>query len=400
MILKRGNSRYYSYKFMYRGEMYSESTRQSNAKVAKEIEAAKRAELAKGEVGIYEKKQVPTLREFCEKWFTPRISATVGGFIKQKTWDDFYATGITALLAFEPFATARLDEIDSELVGRFATARRSQGAKGKAVNTVNSNLRVLRRVLNKAVEWHNPKKGVFLLDKAPAFDLLKGANKRDRVVTFKEESAYLVKAEIESPLLSDFVSQLFDTAIRPEEGYRLQWEAITWDGGVYGESTMRIRHGKTEAARREIPISPRVLAMLRARWKAAGKPQQGWVWPNKETASGHIEPSTLKKIHAKACKQAKIKPFVLYDARHTSLTRLGCSGCDAWTLARIAGHSKIQMSMTYVHSQYMEGAGWWGQWWEDRKNGRKPTMSATGAEIRYTGNVANGEGNKSDANIM
>jgi hypothetical protein len=115
MILKRGGSKYYSYKFMYHGEMYSESTKQSNAKVAKEIEAAKRAELAKGEVGIFERRQVPTLREFCEKWFTPRISATIGGLIRQKTWDDFYNTGINALLAFEPFASARLDEIDTEL---------------------------------------------------------------------------------------------------------------------------------------------------------------------------------------------------------------------------------------------------------------------------------------------
>jgi integrase len=105
-------------------------------------------------------------------------------------------------------------------------------------------------------------------------------------------------------------------------------------------------------------MSPRVQEILRVRWEAAGKPQEGWVWPNTETASGHIEPSTLKKAHAKACRDAKIKqPFVLYAARHTSLTRLGCSGCDAWTLARIAGHSKIQMSMTYVHSQSMEGGG-------------------------------------------
>ena len=48
MIHKRRGSKYYSYKFMYREELYSESTKQSNAKVAKEIEAAKRAELAKG----------------------------------------------------------------------------------------------------------------------------------------------------------------------------------------------------------------------------------------------------------------------------------------------------------------------------------------------------------------
>jgi hypothetical protein len=76
------------------------------------------------------------------------------------------------------------------------------------LNTVNSNLRVLHRVLNKAVEWHNPKKGVFLLEKSPAFDTLKGANKRDRDITAKEELTYLKKAKAKSSLLTDFVSTL------------------------------------------------------------------------------------------------------------------------------------------------------------------------------------------------
>jgi integrase len=40
---------------------------------------------------------------------------------------------------------------------------------------------------------------------------------------------------------------------------------------------------------------------------------------------------------------------VLYSLRHTFLTRLGESGCDAWTLARIAGHSNVSMSSRYVH---------------------------------------------------
>ncbi|MCH6554482.1 MAG: tyrosine-type recombinase/integrase [Acidobacteria bacterium] len=46
--------------------------------------------------------------------------------------------------------------------------------------------------------------------------------------------------------------------------------------------------------------------------------------------------------------------FVLYSLRHTFLTRLGESGCDAWTLARIAGHSSISVSARYVHPS--EGA--------------------------------------------
>jgi len=74
---------------------------------------------------------------------------------------------------------------------------------------------------------------------------------------------------------------------------------------------------------------------------------------------GHIESSSLKRQHkrtfAALAKQAKennekpIRKFVLYSLRHTFLTRLGESGCDAWTLARIAGHGDIRISARYVH---------------------------------------------------
>ena len=77
------------------------------------------------------------------------------------------------------------------------------------------------------------------------------------------------------------------------------------------------------------------------------------------THIGHVEVSSLRKQHAKAfvviAEQAAknnlkpVRPFVLYSLRHTFLTRLGESGCDVWTLARIAGHSQIQISSRYVH---------------------------------------------------
>ena len=67
------------------------------------------------------------------------------------------------------------------------------------------------------------------------------------------------------------------------------------------------------------------------------------------TKSEHVEPSTIKKQHKAAIKDSKVRPFVLYSLRHTFLTRLGESGCDVWTLARIAGHSSIAMSSRYVH---------------------------------------------------
>ena len=48
-----------------------------------------------------------------------------------------------------------------------------------------------------------------------------------------------------------------------------------------------------------------------------------------------------------AAKNNEKRPFVLYSLRHTFLK--GESGCDAWTLARIAGHSNVAMSSRYVH---------------------------------------------------
>ena len=67
--------------------------------------------------------------------------------------------------------------------------------------------------------------------------------------------------------------------------------------------------------------------------------------------SAPLEPSSLKGQHRKAIKssQGKVRPFVLYSLWHTFLTRLGESGRDAWTLARIAGHSSISISARYVH---------------------------------------------------
>lgn len=67
------------------------------------------------------------------------------------------------------------------------------------------------------------------------------------------------------------------------------------------------------------------------------------------TKTGHTDHATVRKQHKKALRISGIRPFVLYSFRHTFLTRLGASGCDAWTLARIAGHSSIQISAKYVH---------------------------------------------------
>src|SRR6266581_1850175 len=72
---KRGSCGVYWYKFMWQGKLIRESTKQGNDKVARQMEAAHRTSLAKGEVGIREKKPIPTLAEFLKKDFVPYVEA-------------------------------------------------------------------------------------------------------------------------------------------------------------------------------------------------------------------------------------------------------------------------------------------------------------------------------------
>ena len=59
-IFKRGNV--YWYHFLFNGEHVQRSTKQGNPRTARQIEAAYRTALAKGEVGIEERKAAPMFR--------------------------------------------------------------------------------------------------------------------------------------------------------------------------------------------------------------------------------------------------------------------------------------------------------------------------------------------------
>ena len=338
-IYKRGRT--YWYKFMWNGELVRESTRQANDRVARQMESAHRTSLAKGEVGIREQKTAPSLRSFCDDRFEPWAKATFEANAK-KSWL-WYRTGIRSLLSYKKIADLPLDAITGESASEFASSRLTRNLQ---IATANSSLRVLRSILHRAVEW-----GV--ISAVPKIKLLPGERRRERVITQEEEALYL--SAVSEPLAS-VATILADTGTRPEEAFRLRWESITWANGRHG--TLLVTHGKTAAARRVIPMTPRVRATLETRWECAEKPAEGWIWPA-PTKSGHLEPSSIRKRHTAAfdaiAKEAAknqrkaVRPFVLYSFRHTFLTRLGESGCDAWTLARIAGHSSIAVSSKYVH---------------------------------------------------
>jgi integrase len=328
-IYKRG--RIYWYKFTFNGEAIRESTRQTNQHTARQMESAHRTSLAKGEVGIRDKKVIPTLKNFCIERVEPWAKSTFEQ-ASPKTWL-WYGFGIDSLKKSRTLANLKLNEIGPELVAEYASERQRDGLQ---ISSVNSCLRALRRVLRLAVEWS-------VIEASPKVKFLAGERRRERVISSKEEALYLAAA---LPLLHDVSTVLFDTGMRPEECHSLKWENINWDGGRNG--VLLIAKGKTKSARRVLPLSPRVRTVLENRWKVAEEPGHGWVWPA-ETKVGHINHDSLKLQHKKALKLSTVRRFEVYSIRHTFLTRLGESGCDVWTLARIAGHSNISISQRYVH---------------------------------------------------
>ena len=328
-IFKRGSK--YWFHFWFDGRHIQRSTKQGNPRVARQIEAAYRTSLAKEEAGFREKKPIPTLDQFCHDRVEPFAKSQFEK-ASPKTWA-WYRFGLNTIRAYDVIATRKLDEITPEHVVGFVSHLQ---AKKWKIASVNSALRAIRRVFRLAMRW-----GVIPL--APDVSLLRGENHREHVVTTEEEAKYLTSAA--EPLAS-VATVLVDTGLRPEECFKLRWEHISFNSGRHG--ALRVMQGKTAAARRMLPLTLRVRTVLDARWENAGEPEEGWIWPA-PTRSGHVEHDSIRIQHKNALKTSKVRPFVVYSFRHTFLTRLGESGCDTWTLARIAGHSSVKMSERYVH---------------------------------------------------
>ena len=322
-VYKHSGSKNWWRKFNWNGEKIRESTKQTNKRVAEQMEAAHKVALAKGEVGIRERKPVQTLSEFAEQEFLPFVESRFAA--KPKTLE-YYKTRLKRLKEFSPLARCKLEAISPSAITDFIEVLRSDKLQISSINRV---LEVLRRMLRLSLEWGKTERV------PPKVQMIPGENERDCVLTDDEESRYLTAAtkvganieeayrralgglrarkgevpiEPEDPyLLRDVTTILIDCALRPEECFRLRWPDAR-DGAVH------VPFRKTQNARRSVPLTPRTTTLLEMRRSAHGVE---WVFPA-STRSGHIEKSTLKKQHAKAIKLAKIEPFTLYTLRHTA----------------------------------------------------------------------------------
>ncbi len=335
-IFKRGAV--YWYHFLFSGEHIQKSTKQGNPRVARQIEAAYKTSLAKGEVGIVERKKIPSLK------------MAMSDFLNWAAQEHQMAPSSAERYRYSSFSLLRffqdkpLDKITAEEVERYKASRaaecRTVRRKGKRVTsavtispaTVNRELACLRAMFNHAIKAGLPLTNPISKTAAKA---LRENNEQTRVLTYDEQARYLARA---SPTLRDVATLMLETGMRPEEVYRIQPHNV-----YLTEGYLHNPYGKTKAAKRRIALTGSAKSVLARRMTDCGP----FLFPCEADATRPLP--GIQSAHARAVRESKVKRFRPYTCRHTWATRAVEAGIDLATLAAMLGHSKINMVLRYAH---------------------------------------------------
>lgn len=147
MIFKR-NGIYY-YEFELRGRRYRESTKQKNPRIARQMEAARRTEILKGEVGIKDKPLAPKFVEYAEHWIRTYAKAHCK-YSTHRGYEDVFKNHLKPA-----FSGKLLDEITRQDIADLINKKLvSNSARERVMSrgTVRNILAPLREMLNHAVD--------------------------------------------------------------------------------------------------------------------------------------------------------------------------------------------------------------------------------------------------------
>jgi integrase len=320
-LYKRGGR--WWYKFSHLGHTYRKSTGTGNERDAQQIENVAKSAVYRGEVGIVEKKSVPTVREF-QKRFLQEVSSHVSAGTL-----GMYEDAYNRLLLFTAIADTELSDVDFEKMEKFTR----YSLKTQERTTVNHNFRVLRRALRLAAK-------LGIIPAAPQVSILANENKRDFVLSQQIEEKYL---EACPEFLRTFAVLDLETGCRLAELTGIRWPDVDWQA-----RTVFVAGTKTPNSRRTLPLTARALGVLRElkRVSQCDHVLSSPRWPSKPASR-----NGLQHAHEDVRENAGLPDdFVLHSLRHTWCTRLAESGCDVYTLMKLAGHANLATSQRYIHN--------------------------------------------------
>jgi integrase len=164
---------------------------------------------------------------------------------------------------------------------------------------------------------------------------------RIHVLTAEEEEMYFQYAS-RVPNLHDVCRIMINQGMRPTEVVCLGKADID-----IGAGTIRIRFGKTPAARRTLNMTAESQRILESRMHG----DSPWIFPSHKRPGKHIVRvnSAHDSVVAAAAKDGIQFGLVPYDCRHTFASRAAESNIDLGTLAALLGHDSLRCVQKYVH---------------------------------------------------
>ena len=191
--------------------------------------------------------------------------------------------------------------------------------------TVNNELKKLKALLNKAVEW-----GVIQRNPILPVKTLQRMDARPRSYFTVEQLQAIYDAD---PSTSAIWQLLANTGMRVGEAMNLKWEDVT-------EKTIRVISTKEHMTKtrqwRDIPLSPGASAAIR----------------QLDTSTTYVLPRmcmmTVRTRFKKACEKAGVVGTP-HELRHTFISHLVMQGVPLRTVQVLAGHRTISVTENYAH---------------------------------------------------
>jgi|ERR1700730_7617663 len=107
------------------------------------------------------------------------------------------------------------------------------------------------------------------------------------------------------------------------------------------------QHGSTP-----VPLSERVITLLRTIQLEQSGRREGWVFPSKKSRSGHIGLSGLEHAFRSVARKLGIPDALkLYCARHTFGTVAMAETRNPGLVKEIMGHESLTTTMGYLHPE-------------------------------------------------
>lgn len=331
-VFKRGEVYYYL--FYVRGQRYRGTTGTGNAKKANDIAARKKVAVERGEE--LKPKSAPLLQDAMQDF----LNWIDNGSRSPNTKADYHNGA--RLVLNSKLLGMRIDRITEDDI--------STTHFHSSPYSTNAALRTLRRMLRRA-----KRKGE-LLKEAPTVKCIY-APRREYVIAPTDESRILNAIEQldqnrryrrrePAPLKDVFVIML-DSGMRDGEVVAMCWEHVHWADGYYFNPS-----GKTRKARRRVPLSERVISMLRTRYAIQKYPSSGWIFPSTKSESGHVELRALQRKFRQVATLLVIpKELKLYCARHTFGTVAMDQLKNPYIVKEVMGHESLSTTMGYMHSE-------------------------------------------------